>query len=65
VVIPEKVRDMTANLRAPILINEKKLKAKQIILSDSQYSLRYKIMEEMEKRVNAMQHNQGQATVSR
>jgi flagellar assembly factor FliW len=51
VVIPEKVHDMTANLRAPILINENKRLAKQIILQDTDYSLRYQIMHEMEKRV--------------
>jgi len=55
VVIPEKVRDMTANLRAPILINENKKLCKQLIMQDSDYSLRYKIMEEMENRVKEQQ----------
>ena len=57
VVIPSNVHDMTANLRAPILINEKSGKAKQVILADSDYSLQYKIMHEMEKRVEEIKKN--------
>ena len=55
VVIPEVVKDMTANLRAPIIINETKKLAKQLILNDTDYDLRYKIMHEMQKRVDEMQ----------
>ena len=55
VVIPEKVHDMTANLRAPIIINETKKLCKQLILHDNELSLRYKIMHEMEKRVKSQQ----------
>jgi flagellar assembly factor FliW len=55
VVIPERAHDMTANLRAPILLNEKKFKAKQLILSDPALNLRYKIMEEMENKVKSIQ----------
>jgi flagellar assembly factor FliW len=38
----EKVK-LTANLVGPIVINVKKKLAKQIVLSDSQYSLRHPI----------------------
>ncbi|MEA3486360.1 MAG: flagellar assembly protein FliW [Thermodesulfobacteriota bacterium] len=37
--------NVTANLRAPIVINAKKILAKQIILVDSDYSVQYPIME--------------------
>lgn len=37
--------NVTANLRAPIVINAKKILAKQIILVDSDYSVQHPIME--------------------
>ena len=39
-VVPKDLRMMTVNLAAPILINIKKFKAKQVILDDKQYSIR-------------------------
>lgn len=58
VVIPEKIHDMTANLRAPILINERNFKAKQIIMNDTKLSLRFPIMHEMEKRVQKLKEQE-------
>ncbi len=42
VVIPNKIEDMTINLRAPFIINKKNKKAKQVILEDK-YPLRQKL----------------------
>lgn len=39
-VVPKDLKKMTVNLAAPILINIKKFKAKQVILDDKQYSIR-------------------------
>ena len=39
------IKNMTANLLAPIIINTKTKMAKQIILSDTDYPTKYKILE--------------------
>lgn len=44
VVIPEDARQMTANLKAPILINVKNNKAKQIILNDDRYEIKTRVL---------------------
>lgn len=41
VTVPEKVMDMTANLMAPLLVNEKKGLARQVVLQDTSYSIRH------------------------
>lgn len=41
VVIPQKIEKMTANLAAPVIINIKSLKGKQVILDNSPYSIRH------------------------
>ncbi|RCX14781.1 flagellar assembly factor FliW [Anaerobacterium chartisolvens] len=46
VVIPEDISKMTANLQAPILINTRNNKAKQVVLQNSRYSIRHFIAEE-------------------
>lgn len=40
VVIPQDVKKMTANLRAPIIVNVKNNKAKQLVLSDEGYDVK-------------------------
>ncbi|AOY78275.1 flagellar assembly protein FliW [Clostridium formicaceticum] len=47
VIIPEDIKKMTANLRAPIIINTKNNKAKQIVLDDENYHTKHYILEEM------------------
>ena len=42
-VIPENIEGMTANLAAPIIVNIKTGKAKQIILPDDNYVVRYPV----------------------
>lgn len=44
VVVPQDVNQMTANLKAPLVVNIKNNKAKQIILDDDKYSIRELIL---------------------
>jgi len=46
VVIPKDPRQMTANLRAPIVIHRHTRKARQVILEDDEYGIRHKILDE-------------------
>lgn len=49
VVIPENIMNLSVNLKAPIVINEKEKKGKQIIVSNEDYAIRYHIFEELKK----------------
>jgi flagellar assembly factor FliW len=49
VVVPEDLAKMTANLKAPIILNVKKQKAMQIILDTDDYSVRHYILDELRK----------------
>jgi len=49
VVVPQDVREVTANLKGPIVINPKKRRAKQLILTDEQYPARYPFLVELQK----------------
>jgi flagellar assembly factor FliW len=40
-VVREHPEDLTVNLRAPIVINAKNRKGKQVITTDEQYAIRY------------------------
>jgi flagellar assembly factor FliW len=42
-VVPENVRAMTANLQAPVIVNPQKRIAKQVILTDERFPLRYPV----------------------
>ncbi len=42
-VIPEKLEDMTVNLKAPIIINTRNGLSKQIILESKKYSVKHKV----------------------
>jgi flagellar assembly factor FliW len=42
-VVPEDVRAMTANLQAPLILNPVKRIAKQVILTDERFPLRYPV----------------------
>jgi len=48
-VIPEDVKLMSANLRAPIVVNINRKKGIQYIMNDDRYSIRHYILEEMKK----------------
>ena len=45
VTVPPEIEKMTANLRAPFIINANNLKACQIILEDEKYLIKYPIYE--------------------
>jgi flagellar assembly factor FliW len=42
-VVPEDIRAMTANLQAPLILNPLKRIAKQVILTDERFPLRYPV----------------------
>lgn len=46
VVIPKNPREMTMNLRGPIVINRKKRLAKQVVIADESYPIKYRIFRE-------------------
>lgn len=45
--IPSNVTEMSANLKAPIVINNKKKVAKQIVLQDSKLSVKYEMYKDL------------------
>ncbi len=49
VVVPEDPKEMRVNLKAPVVINSITGLAKQVILENANYPLRYMIIKEMEK----------------
>ena len=44
-VVPENVKAMTANLQAPLIVNPRKRIAKQVILTDERFPLRYPVFD--------------------
>jgi len=51
-VIPEDIQGMTANLAAPIIINTSQGKAKQIMLTGSEYNVRAPVFKDIYNAVN-------------
>jgi flagellar assembly factor FliW len=49
ITIPTNPQNMTANLKAPLVFNLKNRRGKQLILSNSTYTTRHNIMEEVKK----------------
>ena len=47
--IPQNVTDMSANLKAPIIINNKTKNARQIVLQDSKLEVRFKMYMDLKK----------------
>lgn len=47
--IPKTVTEMSANLKAPIIINNKTKNARQIVLQDSKLEVRYQMYTELKK----------------
>lgn len=50
VTIPERLEDMTANLQGPILVNKRNNRVKQLVLTDSLYSVAHSVVKQMERR---------------
>ena len=53
ITIPTNPQNMTANLKAPLVFNLKNRKGKQLVLSNSAYTTRHNIMEEVKKQAAA------------
>lgn len=51
--IPSEIAQMSANLKAPIVINSSKQIAKQIVLQDSKLSVRYEMYKELKSYIVA------------
>ena len=49
--IPKKVTEMSANLKAPIIINNKNKLARQIVLQDSKLEVRYEMYAELKRSI--------------
>jgi flagellar assembly factor FliW len=49
VVVPEDLSKMTANLKAPVLINTENNKGKQVILNNEDYPIKYYILQQLQK----------------
>ena len=47
--IPQNVTEMSANLKAPIIINNKTKYARQIVLQDSKLEVRFKMYMDLKK----------------
>lgn len=50
VVVPEQLENITANLKAPILINAENHKGKQVIVDNSDYPIRCYFMSELDQK---------------
>lgn len=44
-VVPENIEEMTLNLKGPIIVNRNNKSAKQIVLENNEYTLKYKIFD--------------------
>lgn len=49
VVVPEDVSKISANLKAPLLLNTRNRKGRQVILDTNEYHVRHYILEEFQK----------------
>jgi len=58
-VIPSNIEQMTANLAAPVIINTRLGKAKQIILSGGEYNVRFPIFSEICRLIKEEEANAG------
>lgn len=55
VVVPEDLKDMTVNLRAPILINQNTKMGAQVISENQEYGIRHFLYQDMEKAKKAFE----------
>jgi len=56
VVIPDYLRQMRVNLRAPVVINNVTGLGKQVICANDDYPIRYMIFEELERKVKKVKN---------
>jgi flagellar assembly factor FliW len=50
VVIPQDIKKISMNLKAPVIINKEKRKGIQVVLDTDKYSVRHMILEELKRR---------------
>lgn len=50
VAIPERIDEMSANLRGPVVINPRERLAKQVVLMDQKYKTHHRILQELNHR---------------
>ncbi len=50
VVMPEDIKEMTVNLKAPVIINTVNKRGKQVVVLNDAYGVKHNIFEEIEKR---------------
>jgi flagellar assembly factor FliW len=55
--IPQNVTEMSANLKAPVIINNKTKMARQIVLQDSKLEVRFKMYMDLKKYIMNYSHN--------
>lgn len=60
--IPQNVVDMSANLKAPIIINNKTKHARQIVLQDSKLEVRHKMYLELKKYISTFTSDDAKRT---
>ena len=56
--IPEDVTQMTANLKAPVVINLTNQKAKQVVLQENEYQIKQSVFKELRTHLLTIQSNQ-------
>lgn len=66
VTVPENLADMTVNLQAPLVINNKTRLGKQVVLTDGKYNIRHNVLAELQKnRFEQEKNNQLKQVVSK
>ncbi len=50
VVVPEVMAEMTANLKAPVLINTENNRGKQVVLNNGEYRIKHYILQELRQK---------------
>jgi flagellar assembly factor FliW len=62
VVVPEDITKMTANLKAPLIININTQKALQIVVNNEEYEIKHQIYDEIQKRISEEAGDQNAST---
>lgn len=65
ITMPSNPRNMTANLKAPLVFNLKNRRGRQLILSHPEYTTRHNIMEEVKKRTDGQESSAIQDVIER
>lgn len=56
--IPEEFENTTVNLKAPIIINSSNMHAKQVVLDDERYTVKYYAIKEFKNMIETMKRHQ-------